>query len=116
MPAVCSREPPNYNTINAGSIEGEAAVHIRYEYRRTLKVDYIAAFFHHQFVYFISVEHQENKRIVQKLLPQKTETSKLIRICKNDTRYEFSFLAYYIFLMEMFEAFWIQKNRDTVGA
>ncbi|VDK58675.1 unnamed protein product [Anisakis simplex] len=82
FPAVSSREPPYYNIINSGSIEGEAAVHIRAEYRNRFKVKYINAFLHHHYVFFLSLQNKHPSPNVISNSP----ISKLIRICKSDYR------------------------------
>lgn len=83
FPAVSSREPPYYNIINSGSIEGEAAVHIRTEYRTRFRLRYVGAFLHDDYVYFVSVQ---SKRLSSNVLANLL-ISKLVRVCRGDHRY-----------------------------
>uniref|UniRef100_A0A915BHS0 Sema domain-containing protein n=3 Tax=Parascaris univalens TaxID=6257 RepID=A0A915BHS0_PARUN len=83
FPAVSSREPPYYNIINSGSIEGEAAVHIRTEYRTRFRLRYIGAFLHEDYAYFVSVQ---SKRLSSNVLAN-ILISKLVRVCRGDHRY-----------------------------
>uniref|UniRef100_A0A1I7VXJ7 Sema domain-containing protein n=1 Tax=Loa loa TaxID=7209 RepID=A0A1I7VXJ7_LOALO len=82
IPLVSTRKPPNYDIIGSGSLEGEAAVHIRTEYRSRFRVYFIAAFFHEHYVYYLSVQ---NKYLSNGRSP--FTASKLIRICRNEHRY-----------------------------
>ncbi|KAL3982053.1 Sema domain family protein [Acanthocheilonema viteae] len=81
LPLVSTLEPPNYDIIGTGSLEGEAAVHIRTEYRFRFRIHFVAAFFHKHYVYYLNVQnkHLSNGR------PPFT-VSKLIRICRDDHR------------------------------
>uniref|UniRef100_A0A1I7Y844 Sema domain-containing protein n=1 Tax=Steinernema glaseri TaxID=37863 RepID=A0A1I7Y844_9BILA len=83
FPAIATREPPLYYTINSGSIEGEAAVQIRAEYRSRFRVSYVGAFFDEHYVYYASVQN----KYVQAPSLANPLVSKIIRICANDQRY-----------------------------
>ncbi|VDK62047.1 unnamed protein product, partial [Onchocerca ochengi] len=82
LPLVSTREPPNYDIIGAGSLEGEAAVHVRAEYRSRFRVYFVAAFFHEHYVYYLSIQNKypPNERPL-------FIVSKLIRICRDEHRY-----------------------------
>ncbi|CAG9540417.1 unnamed protein product [Cercopithifilaria johnstoni] len=82
LPLVSTREPPNYDVVGAGSLEGEAAVHIRAEYHSRFRVHFVAAFFHEHYVYYLSVQ---NKYLSNGSPP--FTVSKLIRICREEHRY-----------------------------
>uniref|UniRef100_A0A0R3RZR8 tRNA (adenine(58)-N(1))-methyltransferase n=1 Tax=Elaeophora elaphi TaxID=1147741 RepID=A0A0R3RZR8_9BILA len=81
LPLVSTRQPPNYDVIGAGSLEGEAAVHIRAEYRSRFRVYFVTAFFHEHYVYYLSVQ---NKYLSNGKPP--FTVSKLIRICRDEYR------------------------------
>ncbi|KAK0399439.1 hypothetical protein QR680_003050 [Steinernema hermaphroditum] len=83
FPAIATREPPLYYTINSGSIEGEAAVQIRAEYRSRFRVNYVGAFLDEHYVYYASVQN----KYVQAPSLANPLVSKIIRICANDQRY-----------------------------
>ncbi|TMS39516.1 hypothetical protein L596_006026 [Steinernema carpocapsae] len=83
FPAIATREPPLFYTINSGSIEGEAAVQIRAEYRSRFRVKYVGAFFDEHYVYYASVQN----KYVQAPSLANPLVSKIIRICANDQRY-----------------------------
>lgn len=97
LPLVSTREPPNYDIIGAGSLEGEAAVHIRAEYRSRFRVYFVAAFFHEHYVYYLSVQ---NKYLSNGKLP--FIVSKLIRICRDEHRLNLKILKNMNFFLEKF--------------
>uniref|UniRef100_A0A915PVS6 Sema domain-containing protein n=1 Tax=Setaria digitata TaxID=48799 RepID=A0A915PVS6_9BILA len=84
FPLLSTREPPNYSIIGAGSLEDEAAVHIRAEYRSRLRIRFVAAFFHEHYVYYVSTQ---NKYMPNGRPPVTVHSSKLIRICREEHRY-----------------------------
>uniref|UniRef100_A0A1I7WME4 Sema domain-containing protein n=1 Tax=Heterorhabditis bacteriophora TaxID=37862 RepID=A0A1I7WME4_HETBA len=81
FPAVALREPPDYLVANSGSLEGEAAVFIRAEFRSSFPVRYLKAFRHQHFVYIAAIQAEETR---QARAPMVT---KLARFCDNDTRF-----------------------------
>lgn len=82
FPAVATRLAPNFFPINSGHIDGEAAVHIRAEYKSRFKISYVGGFFDEHYVYLASVQ----KKYVQAPSISNPLVSRLIRICKDDDK------------------------------
>lgn len=68
--------------INSGSIDGEAAVHIRAEYRSRFHINYIAAFRDERYVYWAAVQN----KYVQAPSLANPLVSRLIRVCQDDDK------------------------------
>ncbi|KAH7725497.1 CRE-PLX-2 protein [Aphelenchoides avenae] len=83
FPAIATRLTSSLLPINSGSIEGEAAVYIRAEYRTRFRVQYIAAFLDEHYVYFATVQ---NKYVQAPSIANPT-VSRLVRVCQNDDKY-----------------------------
>uniref|UniRef100_A0A914CJF6 Sema domain-containing protein n=1 Tax=Acrobeloides nanus TaxID=290746 RepID=A0A914CJF6_9BILA len=83
FPAVATRIAPNFLPINSGHIDGEAAVHIRAEYKSRFKIRYIGGFKDEHYIYWASVQ----KKYVQAPSISNPFVSRLIRICKDDDKY-----------------------------
>ncbi|CAD5226439.1 unnamed protein product [Bursaphelenchus xylophilus] len=83
FPAVTTRAIPSLITLNSGSLEGEAAVFIRADYRQRFKVEYVTSFTFDNYIYTASIQNQDLK------LPSTLghSVSKLIRVCQNDDKY-----------------------------
>lgn len=77
-----SRLAPNFLPINSGHIDGEAAVHVRAEYKSRFKIRYVGAFKDEHYVYWASVQ----KKYVQAPSISNPLVSRLIRICKDDDK------------------------------
>ncbi|KAE9421447.1 hypothetical protein Angca_002229, partial [Angiostrongylus cantonensis] len=82
FPAVAVRELPSYLVLNAGSLEGEAAVFLRAELRLSFVVQYLTIFHHAHYVFIAAVQSQNTRQM--RSLPRVT---KLLRFCDNDTRF-----------------------------
>ncbi|VDM53655.1 unnamed protein product [Angiostrongylus costaricensis] len=81
FPAVAVRELPSYLVLNAGSLEGEAAVFLRAELRLSFDMQYLTIFHHEHYVFIATVQSQ-NTRQMRSL----SRVTKLLRFCDNDTR------------------------------
>ncbi|KAJ1346550.1 hypothetical protein KIN20_001367 [Parelaphostrongylus tenuis] len=82
FPAVAIRELPSYSVLNAGSLEGEAAVFLRAELRLSFIVHYLTIFHYEHYVFIAAVQSQDTRQM--RSLPR---VSKLLRFCDNDTRF-----------------------------
>lgn len=95
LPLVSTRVLPNYNIIGAGSLEGEAAVHVRAEYRSRFFIYFVAAFFHEHYVYYLSVQ---NRYLLNGRPP--FTASKLIRICRDEHKSNLKILLFLSFFQK----------------
>uniref|UniRef100_A0A7E4ZSZ3 Sema domain-containing protein n=1 Tax=Panagrellus redivivus TaxID=6233 RepID=A0A7E4ZSZ3_PANRE len=82
VPSVTTRLLYNLLPINAGSLDGEAAVHIRAEYRSRFRVNYVHAFRDEHYIYWATVQ---NKYVMSSAYAKKV--TKLIRVCQDDDKY-----------------------------
>nr|BAD36749.1 plexin [Caenorhabditis elegans] len=78
FPAVAIRNLPGLNVENAGDLEGEAAVFLRAAYKNAFK--FLYTFTHQHFVFVVAMVTPRESR-----LPM---TTRLIRFCRNDTKFE----------------------------
>ncbi|KAK6034031.1 hypothetical protein COOONC_28463, partial [Cooperia oncophora] len=81
FPAVALRELPGLSVVNAGSLEGEAAVFLRAELRSSFAVRYLNIFHYEHYVFIAAIQPQETRQ--SRSAPQ---VAKLLRFCDNDTR------------------------------
>ncbi|CAB3404173.1 unnamed protein product [Caenorhabditis bovis] len=77
FPSVAMRTLPNLMIENAGNLDGEAAVFQRTSYRSSFK--YIYSFTHEHFVFLVATMTSKDSRA--------TPTTRLIRFCRNDTKF-----------------------------
>uniref|UniRef100_A0A915MX25 Sema domain-containing protein n=1 Tax=Meloidogyne javanica TaxID=6303 RepID=A0A915MX25_MELJA len=81
FPAVTTRLlSDGLQTVNAGSLDGEAAVHIRVEYRRHMQLNYLYAFRDQHFIYWLAVQPRSPNTGAALI-------TRLIRVCLEDDRY-----------------------------
>ncbi|VDL63773.1 unnamed protein product [Nippostrongylus brasiliensis] len=92
FPAVALRELPELSVVNAGSLEGEAAVFLRAELRSSFSVRYLNMFHYQHYVFIAAVQAQDTRQ-TRTAAPM---VAKLLRICDNDTRWvnPLRFLSY----------------------
>uniref|UniRef100_A0A1I8BV42 Sema domain-containing protein n=1 Tax=Meloidogyne hapla TaxID=6305 RepID=A0A1I8BV42_MELHA len=81
FPAITTRLlSDGLQTVHSGSLDGEAAVHIRVEYRRHMQLRYLYAFRDQHFIYWLAVQPR-NANTGAALI------TRLIRVCLEDDRY-----------------------------
>nr|CAD2125875.1 unnamed protein product [Meloidogyne enterolobii] len=81
FPAVTTRLlSDGLQTANVGSLDGEAAVHIRVEYRRHMQLNYLYAFRDQHFIYWLAVQPRSPNTGAALI-------TRLIRVCLEDDRY-----------------------------
>ncbi|PIC43276.1 hypothetical protein B9Z55_004069 [Caenorhabditis nigoni] len=77
FPAVAIRNLPGLNVENAGDLEGEAAVYLRAAYRSSFR--FVTTFSHQHFIFVVATVTPRETRL--------PVTTRLIRFCKNDTKF-----------------------------
>ncbi|KAI6187233.1 hypothetical protein M3Y98_00220500 [Aphelenchoides besseyi] len=83
FPAIATRSLPSLLPLNSGSIDGEAAVVVRAEFRSRFRVRYVSTFQDEHYVYWAAVQNRDIKG-TSLTNPQ---VSRLIRVCRNDDKY-----------------------------
>ncbi|KAF1764913.1 hypothetical protein GCK72_004864 [Caenorhabditis remanei] len=77
FPAVAIRNLPGLNVENAGDLEGEAAVFLRAAYRSSFR--FLHTFSHQHFIFVVATVTPRETRL--------PVTTRLIRFCRNDTKF-----------------------------